>query len=540
MSTLWDHQLKLKQDLYAEWFTNGAENVACVLPCGGGKTVIMADVARDEARPNRIIAHRQELVGQISCSMARAGLPHNIIAPNKVIKFIVALQVEELGRSWVHSNAPAAVAGVDTLLKRGDPQAEHVALWQTDECQHLVLGNKWAKVVERYKRARGAGWTATFTRADRIQLSRTSGQGVFDRLVQGPTHAWLVERGYLCPYIIVGPPVSIDPAKLEVSKETGDFLVPGMIEAAHRSTIVGDVAATYMKFAPGQLGITFAVDKTMAEEHAAAFRYYGVPTEVITYKTPPDVRAKHMADFRCGLIKQMCSVDIFGEGTDVPMLMCISMARPTMSFPYFVQMFCRPLRTRRGKTHGIIFDHVGNCKEHGLPDGIDLWTLEGEARRRTGSRGVPVRTCENPDCFRAFESYSLTCPFCGWRPLPAPARRPEQVEGDVTMYGPELLEELRNRAKIAMLDPPNRKGGPQSGRDVVVDRNIVARKMALTDLRDAIAWWAGVRRDIHGDDDSTSYRRFFKTFGIDAATAKSLPAPKAIALAAKVREDMYR
>jgi DNA repair protein RadD len=536
LSILRDYQQKLKAELNDRWRA-GETNVLCVLPTGGGKTVVIADVARDEPRPSRIIAHRQELVGQISMSMARAGLQHNIIAPQNVIRFVVERHVEQLGRSFFHSGAPAAVAGVDTLLKRQDPQAAQVQLWQTDEAHHLLRANKWGKVCDFYPRARGAGWTATPCRADGRKLTRSSGEGVFDGLVVGPSMRELIDRGHLSRYDVIGPRASIDRSTLEVSKSTGDFLVPGMRDQAHRSTIVGDVVHTYLRFTPGQLGITFAVDQGMAEEHAEAFRHFGVPAQVITYKTDPKMRVQWMREFEQGLLKQLVSVDIFGEGTDVPGLRVVSMARPTESFPYYVQMFGRPLRTAPGKTHGTIIDHVGNLK-HGLPDGIETWSIEGDPVRRNGSRSTPVRTCENPDCFRAFESYSLTCPWCGWRPTPAPARRPEMVEGDLTVYGPELLEELRKAAALAMAGPPDRK--PQSGRDVVIDRNMVARQAAQQDLRDAMAWWAGVRRDVHGDDDSTSYRRFYHTFGIDAYSAITLAGPKALELAGKIREDMYR
>jgi hypothetical protein len=53
------------------------------------------------------------------------------------------------------------------------------------------------------------------------------------------------------------------------------------------------------------------------------------------------------------------------------------------------------------------------------------------------------------------------------------------------------------------------------------------------DLRDAIAWWAGVQRDVHGRSDRESYVRFYRTFGTDVLTAQTLGAGQA-----KVLHDM--
>jgi hypothetical protein len=60
-----------------------------------------------------------------------------------------------------------------------------------------------------------------------------------------------------------------------------------------------------------------------------------------------------------------------------------------------------------------------------------------------------------------------------------------------------------------------------------------ARHDAQTHLRDAIALWAGVRRDA-GDDDAAIYRRFYHMFGTDVMTAQTLSANEAL----KLREQI--
>jgi hypothetical protein len=62
-------------------------------------------------------------------------------------------------------------------------------------------------------------------------------------------------------------------------------------------------------------------------------------------------------------------------------------------------------------------------------------------------------------------------------------------------------------------------------------------RAAQTELRESIAWWAGWRRQL-GDDESTSYRRFYKRFGIDVYSAQSLNTKDSLTLTSKIWENI--
>ena len=111
------YQLELEAQIYAAW-ARGVINALMVLPTGGGKTVIFAKIIAQHQGAAIAIAHRQELVGQISVALAYLKIPHHIIAPNTVIRAIIQLQMQVLGYSSYDPNAPKAVAGVDTLIRR--------------------------------------------------------------------------------------------------------------------------------------------------------------------------------------------------------------------------------------------------------------------------------------------------------------------------------------------------------------------------------------------------------------------------------------
>lgn len=131
-----DYQQKLFDDIHNAW-SAGHRNVLAVLPTGGGKTLTFSSIVREHHGASCVIAHRQELVSQISVALARNGVRHRIIGPNKLIRMIVALQMVEVGVSYYDPQAPCAVAGVDTLVRRGEKLASWlptVTLWIQDEC----------------------------------------------------------------------------------------------------------------------------------------------------------------------------------------------------------------------------------------------------------------------------------------------------------------------------------------------------------------------------------------------------------------------
>ena len=119
-------------------WSEGVKNPCSVLFTGGGKTVVAAELIRQEQQSGgyfAAIAHRQELVGQISLALARQGVMHDIVAPRPVIRFCSNIHVEELGQSFYSPHAPGFVGGVDTLVRRDMGRLKNtVSLLFQDEC----------------------------------------------------------------------------------------------------------------------------------------------------------------------------------------------------------------------------------------------------------------------------------------------------------------------------------------------------------------------------------------------------------------------
>jgi superfamily II DNA or RNA helicase len=468
----------------------------------------------------------------------------------------------ELGAAFYEPGAQCAVAGIDTLVRRGDDLkrwADGVTLWAQDECHHLTRDNKWGKGVQIFPNARGLGVTATPTRADGKGLGAHA-DGVFTRLITGPSARQLINMGYLTDYRIFAPDAHIDTSAVPVSSVTGDYNPQKLKIAVRRSKIVGDVVEHYLRIAPGRLGVTFATDVETAGDIAAQFNAAGVPAAMVHAETPSHERIAAVRKFRARQLMQLVNVDLFGEGFDLPAVEVISFARPTQSYALYVQQFGRGLRVmvdpahaerwgeytdaeRRAaiaascKPRAIIIDHVNNVLTHGLPDAPRKWTLDRREKRAPSTPSdEPIRVCIK--CTGVYSRYLPACPYCGTVPLPARRDGPEFVDGDLCELDEATLARLRG--DIAAVDMPredyrawlNDRRVPLIGQLANVKRHDAAQE-AQRLLRETIAWWAGFQR-AQGRGDSESYKRFYHKFGMDVLTAQALGSVDAGALQGKI------
>lgn len=519
------YQTELDAKIHNSW-RQGARNTLAVLPTGGGKTWIFSNIIKNNTGPAVAIAHRQEIVAQISLSLAKHGVRHRLIAPNNVVKLINRLHMDELGRSFYNPSAAVAVAGVDTLIRRRGLGGwfDSVTLWVQDEAHHVLAGNKWGAAASLFKNARGLGVTATPLRADGKGLGRHA-DGLFDDMAEGPGMRDLINGGYLSDYRIFAPPSNLDMSQVKTGAN-GDWTQPGVKAAVGKSTVVGDVVTHYLRIAMGKPGITFAVDVETATDIAAKFNAAGVSAAVVSAKTADPDRVRILRDFKNGKYQQLVNVDLFGEGFDLPAVEVVSMARPTQSYGLYAQQFGRALRLSPGKPHAIIIDHVGNVIRHGLPDARKVWALDARERRSKGPDPdvIPVKAC--PSCAAVYERIYKTCPYCGETPKPMARSGPEFVDGDLTEMDEATLAAMRGHSVDVGLTSPEYLAISGAGRlphmvAMSAAKKFRAKQAAQTELRASIALWAGYQRAA-GRPDSESYRRFYLGFGVDVLSAQAL------------------
>jgi len=526
--TLRPDQVEFESKIYNSW-SAGNRNVMGVLATGGGKSVVMSTIARKlyEAKLRfPVIAHRNELVSQMSHHLMRQDIPHRVIGSSETVRQIIASHREECGVSYVYHTEKASVAGIDTINARIDEMKEWGAqqdYFFGDEGHHFLKANKWGRGAALMHNARGLLVTGSPGRPDGQGLGRDF-EGIVDDMVFGKDMRWLIDNGALADYEIVCPQSDLEMHDEDIT-DGGDYSPKKLKAAAEKSRIVGDVVREYIRYALFRRAICFATDVETSIKIAKSFNDAGIRAAAVSAKTPTNVREKHIKDFKNGKIYVLVNVDLFDEGFDVPACDCVIMARPTASLVKYLQMFGRALRTAVGKAYGLIIDHVSNVVRHKLPDIWRAWTLarrDKRAKQEKDPEDVPLTRCRNftliPPCCKPYPRVLSACPHCGWQPpLPEPgSRTPEMVDGDLVLLDRATLEAKRKAMQLE--DPASmaqRVAGAAGGGAAQFHMNKqIAKVQAQKRLSDAIAQWAGIQRSI-GRDDSQSYRRFYLTMGAD-------------------------
>lgn len=530
------YQDELERGTYEGWAAN--QNVLNVLPTGAGKSVCMSKIALNlykQSAMQCIIAHRNELVAQMSSHVARMGIPHRIVGSDTT-QAQIRRQHRTLfnGECFVHPTARTSVVGVDTLIARRETLgkwAHQHDRWMMDEAHHTLTANKWGKAVLMMPNALGAGFTATPVRADGqgLGVKELGGDGLFHRMNLGPSMRWLIDNHFLSDFEILCPKSDMRIEDEGAVSADGDWSHQKLKKAAKKSHIVGDVVENYCKYAYGRQAIVFATDVETGADMAAKFVANGIKAAFLSAETPPAVREKYISEFKSQKQQVLINVDLFDEGFDVPSCDVVMMARPTASLGKYRQMAGRGLRYQVGKV-ALIIDMVSNVIRHGLPDKEIAWSLARRDKRGKQMRDpeeIPLTTCIN--CTKPYEKFMVACPYCGSeKPLPEPRSRTlEMVEGDLILLDRETL--ARMRAATVMENPADISARVAMAAGSIAGMGAFNRQKEKCDaheaLKETIAQWAGIQR-ARGFDDREIQRKFYYALGMDVVTALDATRPR--------------
>lgn len=412
--------------------------VLYTLSTGGGKTVLFATIAHGAAaKGNRvlILSHRQELIDQISGALTASDTPHGIIAAG-----------------YPASDAMAQIASVQTLIRRLERTPEP-ALIIADECHHARAA-QWQAILTRWPAAKILGVTATPV--------RLSGEGLgelFDHLIVGPPMQALIDGGFLAPYRVYSPP-TVDASGLP--QRGGEYIAAEAEALVDTPAITGSALEHYERHARGLPALAFCVSIKHAQAVAQQFREAGHSALSIDGTMERMMRRGIVEDFRLGRIKIIVSVDLLGEGFDVPGAHVGIFLRPTQSLGLYLQQVGRILRPCDGKQHALLLDHVGNVYRHGLPADPREWKLTYDETERRAKKPPGVRVCKQ--CFAALSAQTKVCPECGYE-FPAKPREIEQRGGELREITAEDIarrytrrEQGRAESLEALRDLGRRKG----------------------------------------------------------------------------------
>lgn len=348
-----DYQQALIRLVYEKW-DKGLLKLLMQLPTGGGKTIILAAIARNffqRQEPILVIAHTEELIFQLRDALEQAC---GVLVG--VIKAGVKVNPERL----------IQVASVQTLRNRALPPAALVII---DESHHATA-KTYRQIIESCPDAYILGVTAT--------PCRTDGSGfddLFDALVSVTNPRELIEQGHLCDYKLIASPNAI--STKDIRSTAGDFNNRELADSVDVVELAGNLIGAYKLYAIAKKCVVFAINCNHSKAIAKRYRASGIPAEHLDGETPDEERKAVIERFRTGETLVLCNVNIVTEGFNLPNIEAVQIARPTKSLSLWLQMVGRGLRTAEGKEHTLIIDHTDNFARLGMPDANHIWLLEG-------------------------------------------------------------------------------------------------------------------------------------------------------------------
>lgn len=350
-----------------------------VLPCRSGKSIILADIAKDATSKGNsvlVIVHRQELCSQLRKTFTDWG---------------VNMDMCDIGMVQTLSNRLDKLPKYDFII--------------TDE-NHHAPANSYKKIYNHYPNAKRLGATATAEYNGKGSLLDTN-----DVIIEGVTAKWLIKNNYIAPFLYYAPKLIADFTNTKIVK--GDFDTEAAEKIMSESKIYSNIIESWQKYANNKKTIAYCCTVQHSKNTAEMFISQGIKAAHIDAKTPKLEREQIYNDFKNGDIMMLCNCNIFSEGIDIDGVECCLLLRPTMSLTLYLQSAMRCMTYKQGKT-AIIIDTVGNAFRHGLPDTERKWSLESKQKhiRQEQEPEVKARQCGN--CFKVYAGINPICPYCNY------------------------------------------------------------------------------------------------------------------------------
>lgn len=399
----WPHQSEAIAAIEKAW-SEGIRSICYQCPTGAGKTRILRRIIENHHAAKRviyIIAHRRNLVRQLSDEITEAGINHGLIAAGyPYIKYRVQ------------------VASLQTMIRRKDnlPEPEIIIIDEVHHCK----SNSYMELLKLWPNARILGTSATPRRTDNKPLS-----DVIQKIICGPSMRELIDDGFLSDFDYYAPETI---AANGMHIRAGEYAMDEAAQIMDKKVITGNAVEHYRKYSDHLPAIASCANIAHAEHVAAAFAEAGYLAHAIHSGMDDKDIDRCIRGLRDGSVEILAQCELLGEGIDIPGATTLIGLRHTASIVIFLQHIGRILRKHNGKNRAIVLDHVGNWTRFGLPDDPRTWTLEGSAGKEIDA--LPYKRC--PECFRPVKISAAVCPYCGYKwHQETEAKIPEEVEGEL-------------------------------------------------------------------------------------------------------------
>lgn len=319
-----------------------------VAATGTGKTVLAAldyKRLRGERELSRLlfVAHRQEILEQT------------------LRTFRAVLRDPTFGELWVGGQKPRefnhVFASIQSLSARAPDSIapNHFDIVIVDEFHHAAASS-YDRLLSALTPGELLGLTAT--------PERTDGRSVlhwFADRIAVELRLWdAIDQQRLVPFLYFGVDDGSDLSC--VGRRGREYIIDELDRVYTANTqwverVIRETAR--LADVETMVALGFCASVAHAEFTAAAFSRAGIAAEVLTGETPQVERSRILGDLRAGRVRVVFSVDVLGEGVDLPEVDTILMMRPTESATVFLQQLGRGLRRHEGKSACLVLDFMG-------------------------------------------------------------------------------------------------------------------------------------------------------------------------------------
>lgn len=395
------------------------DNPCVVIPTGGGKTPIIAQLCRDavERWNGRVLvlAHVKELLEQTAQTL-------RTIAPG----LQVGVYSAGLGRrDTKHS---VIVAGIQSIYKRAC-ELDAFDLIIVDEAHLLPPDGEGmyqsflteARIVN--PNVRLIGLTATPYRLKSGMLCGP--ENLLNQICFEIGVKELIVQGFLCPLKSKSGRSKAEYGGLHL--RAGEFINSEVKALIDTDELVSAACREIAVATKDRKSILIFASSVAHAEHvqAALSNITGTECGLITGEMPTGVRDELINRFKGQPIatyllgdpkpplKFLINVNVLTTGFDAPNVDCVVLLRPIASPGLYYQMVGRGFRLHPDKTDCLVLDYGDNILRHGPVDAIQI------VERNNGSGSAPAKEC--PKCQAVVHAAYSLCPDCGFT-FPPPER----------------------------------------------------------------------------------------------------------------------
>ena len=347
------HQQRMLEALTIERERHDRHRNLVVAATGTGKTVVGAfDYQQLCANaghqlPLLFVAHRQEILNQARATyraVLRDGSFGEILGDGQtpsgrhVFAMIQSLHTNRLGEV--------------------DPTAFDIVV--VDEFHH-AKATSYDRLLTHLRPKELLGLTATPERLDGQDVTEW-----FDGRIAVELRLWeAIDQGFLVPFQYFG--VADDTDLRSLPWRRGGYAT----EALSNLLSNDNLRITKLLEAIGRIvldpnkmrALGFCVSKEHAHFMAARFTEAGLPSVALTGDDAPETRGVALRRLQAGELRCVFSVEVLGEGVDVPDVDCLLLLRPTASATVFAQQLGRGLRRAQRKSHLTVIDLIGQHRK---------------------------------------------------------------------------------------------------------------------------------------------------------------------------------